>query len=146
MTESVAWSTPTFGPPVPIACRSCGSHLVYPRPCPSCGTESTWVDIDVIPEPALGTACWHAREGDPYGVERWWNGSQWTTQIRGGEKVRWLEHLTNLPESLRTAYTADQIELLTIEVDRIAWAIDPMGPPNERPRKSWLARAFRTRD
>lgn len=46
----------------------------------------------------------------------------------------------------RTPYTAHQVELLTVEVDRIAWAIDPMGPPSERPRKSWLARAFDTRD
>lgn len=142
MTYQVSSSSPTFGPPIPIACRACGSALVYPRPCPHCGTESTWVPVEAVPEPALGTACWYTREGDPTGVERWWNGSQWTTAIRGGEKVTWLEHLTNLPEELRTPYTADQIELLTVEVQRIAWAIDPMGPPNTRPKKSWLRRAF----
>src|SRR5450759_336569 len=61
---------PTFGPAIPIACRECGSSLVYPRPCPHCRAESTWVDIALIPEPPLGTACWHLREGDPHGVER----------------------------------------------------------------------------
>jgi hypothetical protein len=132
---------PTFGPAIPIACRSCGSPLVYPRPCPSCGTQSTWVDIDTAPEPPLGTACWHLREGDPYGVERWWDGHQWTIEIAGGEKMRWLEHLTGLPAELRTYYTADQIELLTAEVDRIAWAIDPLGPPWSR-KRSWMARLF----
>jgi hypothetical protein len=130
---------PTFGPAIPIACRSCGSPLVYPRPCPSCGTESTWVEIDTAPEPPLGRACWHVREGDPYGVERWWDGHQWTTQIAGGEKMRWLEHLTNLPAELRTYYTDDQVELLTAEVERIAWAIDPLGPPSTR-KRSMVAR------
>jgi hypothetical protein len=132
---------PTFGPAIPIACRSCGSSLVYPRPCPQCGTASTWVEVETVPEPPLGTACWHLREGDPYGVERWWDGHQWTTQIQGGEKMRWLDHLNALPAELRTYYTADQIELLTAEVDRIAWAIDPQGPPAAR-KASWVARLF----
>ncbi len=145
MTEQVTSLGPTFGPPIPIACRSCGSALVYPSPCPSCGTASTWVEVDTVPEPALGTAGWQLREGDPYGVERWWDGLQWTTEIRGGEKLGWLEHLKGLPESLRTPYTAEQIEILSYEVDRIAWAIDPLGPPSERPKKSWLARAFKVR-
>lgn len=145
MTEQVTSAGPTFGPPIPIACRSCGSALVYPSPCPTCGTASTWVEVETVPEPALGTACWHLRQGDPYGVERWWDGLQWTTQIRGGEKLSWLEHLKGLPETLRTPYTAEQIQILSYEVDRIAWAIDPLGPPSERPKKSWLARAFGVR-
>jgi hypothetical protein len=128
---------PTFGPAIPVACRSCGSSLVYPRPCPQCGAASTWVEVETIPEPPLGTACWHLREGDPYGVERWWDGHQWTTQIVGGEKMRWLEHLTGLPADQRTYYTADQIELLTADVERIAWAIDPLGPPSMR-KRSWV--------
>jgi hypothetical protein len=123
---------PTFGPAIPIACRECGSSLVYPRPCPKCGAASTWVEVDKTPEPPLGTACWHLREGDPYGVERWWDGHQWTTQIAGGEKMHWLEHLTGLPANLRTSYTADQIELLTI---------DPLGPPSAR-KRSWVKRLF----
>ena len=132
---------PTFGPAIPIACRECGSSLVYPRPCPKCGAASTWVEVDKTPEPPLGTACWHLREGDPYGVERWWDGHQWTTQIAGGEKMHWLEHLTGLPANLRTSYTADQIELLTMEVERIAWAIDPLGPPWAH-KRSWVKRLF----
>ena len=132
---------PTFGPAIPIACRECGSSLVYPRPCPKCGAASTWVEVDKTPEPPLGTACWHLREGDPYGVERWWDGHTWTTQIAGGEKMRWLEHLTGLPANLRSSYTADQIDLLTMEVERIAWAIDPLGPPSAR-KRSWVKRLF----
>jgi len=130
---------PTFGAAIPIACRSCGASLVFPRPCPACGAESTWVEVETVPEPPLGRACWHLREGDPYGVERWWDGHQWTTQIAGGEKMRWLEHLKALPADLRTPYTADQIELLTFEVERIAYAIDPFGPPSTR-KKSWAQR------
>lgn len=137
--SSPSHEQPSFGPAIPIACRSCGSSLVYPRPCPQCGTASTWVEVETVPEPPLGTACWHLREGDPYGVERWWDGHQWTTQIVGGEKMRWLEHLKALPAELRTYYTADQIELLTAEVDRIAWAIDPLGPPSAR-KRPWMAR------
>ena len=134
-----ALGQPTFGPAIPVACRSCGASLVYPRPCPQCGTASTWVEVETIPEPPLGIACWHLREGDPYGVERWWDGHQWTTEISGGEKMRWLEHLTALPAEQRTYYTADQIEILTAEVERIAWAIDPLGPPSTR-KRSWMAR------
>jgi len=89
----------------------------------------------------MGTACWHVREGDPVGVERWWDGYQWSVQIRGGEKMRWLEHLTSLPESTRTPYSADQIQILTLEVERIAYAVDPMGPPSSR-RRSWLGRVL----
>ena len=130
---------PTFGAPIPVACRACGSSLVYPRPCPHCGTASTWVEVETVPEPPLGVACWHLREGDPFGVERWWDGYQWTTQIAGGEKMRWLDHLTALPTEQRTYYTADQITLLTAEVERIAWSIDPLGPPSLR-KRSWVKR------
>lgn len=132
---------PAFGPAIPIACRACGSALIFPRPCPQCGTASTWVEVETVPEPPLGTACWHLREGDPYGVVRWWDGHQWTTQIAGGEKMRWLEHLQGLPDDLLTPYTADQIELLTMEVERIAWSIDPLGPPSLR-KRSWVKRIF----
>jgi len=44
-----------------------------------------------------------------------------------------------LPADLRTYYTDDQVELLTAEVERIAWAIDPLGPPSTR-KRSWSAR------
>lgn len=124
---------------IPVACRTCGSAVIYPRPCQRCGAASTWVDVDLVPQPPLGTACWHVREGDPYGVERWWDGHQWTTQIAGGEKLVWLEYLRALPVDQRTPYTADQIELLSVEVDRIAWLIDPLGRPSER-RRSWKDR------
>ena len=134
-----ALGDPSFGQAIPVACRACGATLIYPRPCPLCAASSTWVTVDAISQPPLGTACWHLREGDPYEVERWWNGSLWTTHIRGGEKMRWLEDLTALPADMRTPYTADQVELLTFEIERIAWAIDPLGPPSGR-KKPWYAR------
>lgn len=161
MTESAAYTgqaydrplpgSANYTTPVPVACRACGSPILYPRPCPKCGATSTWVSIETVVQPPLGVACWHVREGDPYGVERWWDGHQWTTQIVGGEKMRWLEDLKSLPEQFRTPYTADQIELLTKEIERIAWAIDPMGPPSTRkrdagapqpPHRSWASRLF----
>ncbi len=104
-----------------MACRACGEHIVYPQSCPACGLPPRLVETaqTTPPLPLPGEAGWHVRAGDPARVERYWDGRAWTREIRGGEKLEWLERLTTLPEAQRTPYTEDQIDLLLDEVDRI---------------------------
>ncbi len=119
MTTSVRSGFSRYG--VPVACRACGTHIVYPQPCSHCGLDPVrYATGDLDPaEPPAGQAGWFRRPHDPVDVERWWDGSAWTRQIRGGEQIAWLERLTTMAPDQQTPYTEDQIDLLTIEVERI---------------------------
>lgn len=124
MTTSARPEISRFG--IPVACRACGTHIVYPEACPSCGLDPVLcasTDLGLL-EPAAGEAGWYRRHHDPVDIERYWNGTAWTREIRG-EKVAWLERLVAMPAEQRTAYTEDQIDLLTVEVERIRDLITP---------------------